>query len=193
MAAGYDLDRKDGVRDPSTPTSELVMSGGDDGIPCCMFTPRPLRRASGMKFPAKGDTFVGKDAMADYLESYATAMDLPVFRLGTAVDRVSYDGERYVVETDQMTLHSDNVVVAMAEFQVPKIPSFGVDLDSSIVQLHSTAYKNPGQLQPGSVLVVGLGNSGRGHRPGSGPYARDLHRRQRNGSHTVSDRALVWS
>ena len=27
-------------------------------------------------------------------------------------------------------------------------------------QLHSSTYRRPGQLQPGDVLVVGLGNSG---------------------------------
>lgn len=124
-----------------------------------MFTPARYDALPGMKFPVKGDTFVGKDAMADYLESYAMAHDLPI-HLGIRVEHVSHDGDRYVVETNQMTVYSDNVVVAMAEFQVPKVPPFGADLDPAIVQLHSTEYKNPGQLQQGSVLVVGLGNSG---------------------------------
>jgi putative flavoprotein involved in K+ transport len=33
-------------------------------------------------------------------------------------------------------------------------------LDPSILQLHSTEYRNPSQLRDGSVLVVGAGNSG---------------------------------
>ena len=37
---------------------------------------------------------------------------------------------------------------------------FAADLDDSIVQLHSSAYRNPDQLQPGPALVVGAGNSG---------------------------------
>src|SRR5204862_5519298 len=32
--------------------------------------------------------------------------------------------------------------------------------DPHIVQLHSSTYLNPGQLQPGGVLLVGAGNSG---------------------------------
>jgi putative flavoprotein involved in K+ transport len=51
-------------------------------------------------------------------------------------------------------------VVAMANYQVPKIPAFAQALDPGIVQLHAHNYKNPSQLQEGPVLVVGVGNSG---------------------------------
>ena len=34
------------------------------------------------------------------------------------------------------------------------------ELDPDILQLHSSQYRNPSQLRPGSVLVVGAGNSG---------------------------------
>ncbi len=159
LAVGYDLGQKGRqyvILDANERVGDVWRRRWDSLL---MFTPARYDALPGMKFPAKGDTFVGKDAMADYLESYAIANDLPIY-LGVRVERVNHDGERYVVDTDQMTLYSDNVVVAMAEFQVPKIPSFGVDLDPSIVQFHSTEYKNPGQLQPGPVLVVGLGNSG---------------------------------
>jgi putative flavoprotein involved in K+ transport len=54
----------------------------------------------------------------------------------------------------------DNVVVAMATFQRPQVPEFATDLDPSIVQLHSSEYRNLTQLQPGGVLLVGAGNSG---------------------------------
>ncbi len=40
------------------------------------------------------------------------------------------------------------------------MPDFARDLDSAIVQLHSRDYRNPMQLRPGGVLVVGAGNSG---------------------------------
>jgi putative flavoprotein involved in K+ transport len=50
--------------------------------------------------------------------------------------------------------------VATGAFRVPKVPELASDLDASIVQLHSSEYRNPGQLRPGHVLVVGVGNSG---------------------------------
>jgi putative flavoprotein involved in K+ transport len=52
------------------------------------------------------------------------------------------------------------VVVATGANQVPKVPAFADELDSSIVQLHSSQYRHPSQLQEGAVLVVGAGNSG---------------------------------
>ena len=48
----------------------------------------------------------------------------------------------------------------MANYQAPRVPEFARDLDPSILQLHSHEYRNPGQLQEGGVLVVGVGNSG---------------------------------
>ena len=51
-------------------------------------------------------------------------------------------------------------MVATGGGQEPRLPACAAELDSDVVQLHSSAYRNPGQLQPGAVLVVGLGNSG---------------------------------
>ncbi|HCC39645.1 MAG TPA: portal protein, partial [Arthrobacter bacterium] len=44
--------------------------------------------------------------------------------------------------------------------RAPKVPEFASLLDPSTVQLHSSEYRNPGQLRDGPVLIVGLGNSG---------------------------------
>ena len=40
------------------------------------------------------------------------------------------------------------------------MPAFARELDRGIVQLHSSEYRNPAQLRPGGVLLVGAGNSG---------------------------------
>ncbi len=124
-----------------------------------LFTQARYNGLPGMLFPAKRDEFVGKDAVADYLEAYARFHELPV-RSGVWVKRVSHDVGRFVVDLSDRTLYADNVVVAMADYQIPKVPAFGPDLDPDIVQLHSSQYKNPSQLQEGAVLVVGMGNSG---------------------------------
>ena len=55
---------------------------------------------------------------------------------------------------------SKNVVIAMANYQVPRVPTFARDLDPGIIQMHSHGYRNPSQLQQGGVLIVGVGNSG---------------------------------
>lgn len=124
-----------------------------------LFTPARYSGLPGLPFPAEGNHFVTKDEVAAYLESYAAEMELPI-RTGTRVDRLSHDGNSYLVEAGGARITADNVVVAMADFQVPKVPGFAPDLDPNIVQFHSHAYRNPTQLQDGPVLVVGLGNSG---------------------------------
>jgi putative flavoprotein involved in K+ transport len=124
-----------------------------------LFTPARYCGLPGMRFPASGGSFATKDQMADYLESYARRFDLPV-RTNMRVDSLSRDGNRFRVTASGKTFAADNVVVAMANFQVAKVPAFAAKLDPAIVQLHSLDYKNPSQLADGGVLVVGVGNSG---------------------------------
>ena len=124
-----------------------------------LFTPARYLALPGMRFPAAGGDLVTKDAMADYLESYAEHFHLPV-RTSTRVDGLTRRGDRFVVTAGDRTFEADNVVVAMANFQQPKVPPFAADLDPSIVQMHSYEYRNPSQLADGPVLLVGVGNSG---------------------------------
>ena len=124
-----------------------------------LFTPARYCALPGMRFPASGGDHVTKDAMADYLESYAERFHLPV-RTSTRVDGLTRRGDRFVVTAGDRTFEADNVVVAMANFQQPKVPPFAADLDPSIVQMHSYEYRNPAQLADGPVLLVGVGNSG---------------------------------
>lgn len=113
----------------------------------------------GLPFPKRGDAFPTKDEMADYLEHYAQRFHLPV-HTGVKVEKLSREDGRFVVKAGTQYFEGDQVVVAMANYQKPKTPAFAQDLAPSIVQLHSHNYRNPSQLQEGSVLVVGVGNSG---------------------------------
>lgn len=124
-----------------------------------LFTPARYNGLPGMRFPAKADQYISKDELATFLERYAEVNDLPV-RSSTRVTRLRFDGETYVAEAAGRELRSANVVVAMADYQAPNVPDFAPDLDPDIVQMHSTQYKRPSQLADGTVLVVGLGNSG---------------------------------
>jgi len=81
-------------------------------------------------------------------------------RNGVEARRLSHDGARYVVETDDGRFEADNVVVATGFDRLPKIPDFAGRLDRGIAQLHSSEYRDPAQLPDGDVLVVGAGNSG---------------------------------
>jgi putative flavoprotein involved in K+ transport len=124
-----------------------------------LFTPARYAGLPGLAFPARGDAFPTKEEVANYLESYAKKFHLPVHK-GVKVNSLSEQGDRFVMETGDGRYESEQVVVAMANYQTPRVPSFAQELDRSIVQLHSNEYRNPAQLQEGGVLIVGAGNSG---------------------------------
>ena len=124
-----------------------------------LFTPAWLDGLPGMPFPASRYAFPGKDAMADYLEAYAARFQLPV-RTGVRVERLSREGDRYLVASGGGVIEARHVVVAAASYQRPRVPDFARQLDAGVVQLHSSGYRNLSQLRDGAVLVVGAGNSG---------------------------------
>jgi putative flavoprotein involved in K+ transport len=124
-----------------------------------LFTPACYDGLPGMPFPAPAHAFPTKDAMADYLEAYAVRFELPV-RTGVRVDRLSRQGDRFVVTAGNQRFESEHVVVAMGNYQEPYVPPFAQELNPSIVQFHSSEYRDPSQLQDGGVLIVGAGNSG---------------------------------
>jgi putative flavoprotein involved in K+ transport len=124
-----------------------------------LFTPARFNGLPGMPFPAPAHVFPTKDETANYLEAYAGHFDRPV-RPGVRVVRLAKGGEQFLVEAGERSLEADNVVVAMGTYQIPWTPPFAQGLDPGIVQMHSSDYRNPSQLQGGDALVVGVGNSG---------------------------------
>ena len=124
-----------------------------------LFSPVRFNSLPGLRFPGRGDSFPTKDEAADYLESYAERFHLPV-QMGVTVDRLLRRGGRFLVTAGSKRFEAANVVVAMANYQRPRLPAFAEDLDPHIRQLHSHVYRNVRQLEKGNVLIVGLGNSG---------------------------------
>jgi len=124
-----------------------------------LFTPTQYTSLPGMPFPGSPDTYPTKDPVADYLNAYATAFNLPV-QLNARVTQLSRTENGFEVRTQDAVFRAHQVVVATGPFQVPFVPLAAQRLDGSVTQLHSAAYRNPQALPPGPVLVVGGGNSG---------------------------------
>src|SRR6185312_3936782 len=124
-----------------------------------LFTPARYDGLPGWPFPAPGWSYPTARETADYLEAYAARFELPV-RLRTSVDRLTKARGRYLVESGERRFAADRVVVATGFYGKPSVPDFVSELDPRIVQMHSTEYKDPSQLRPGGVLLVGAGNSG---------------------------------
>ncbi len=106
------------------------------------------------------DAFPSKESIADYFVSYADKIDAPI-RCGVEVKDLRRNAGRpgFRVETSEGVIEATYVVAATGPFQRPVVPPV-VPEDMGIVQIHSSAYRNPGQLPDGTVLVVGAGSSG---------------------------------
>jgi putative flavoprotein involved in K+ transport len=123
-------------------------------------------------FPYRGDDphgFMLKDQIVEYIEAFAAKVKPPI-REGVAVTRLGRlrDG-RFALATTSGDYTADQVILAVSGYHVPTIPRVGERLPSRLIQIHSQAYRNPGQIPDGAVLVVGTGQSGC-------QIAEDLHR-----------------
>ena len=116
-----------------------------------------------MPFPLPGHLFPTGRQMGDYLEAYAQRFDLPVRdgRPGRTAPTL-----RRPRATCRPSPPAPGVTRPArwssrpARSRTRASPSSRSDLDPAIRQLHSSEYRNPGQLDPGATLVVGLSHSG---------------------------------
>ncbi len=106
------------------------------------------------------DAFVSKDRVAQYLEDFARAIDAPV---RTGVEVLSAARQQgapgFRVETSAGAIIAQRIVAATGAFQHPVIPPL-LPETAAVAQMHSYHYRNPGQLAPGAVMIVGAGSSG---------------------------------
>lgn len=124
-----------------------------------LFSPAEHDALPGRPFPAPTGSYPGKEAVADYLRDYAAAFDLPV-ELDARVTGLQRTDDVFRLATPGRTYTARQVVVATGPFQTPFVPQLAAGLDSSVTQLHSSAYRSPGELPAGPALLVGGGNSG---------------------------------
>jgi putative flavoprotein involved in K+ transport len=108
------------------------------------------------------DGYVPKDEIVRFIESYAARIGAPL-RCGLRANalRPNSSSGRLLLETEGgSSFEAINVIVATGPFQMPQIPTFATSMPAEVFQVHSRDYRNPSQLPPGAVLVVGSGASG---------------------------------
>jgi putative flavoprotein involved in K+ transport len=118
-------------------------------------------RFPGMEFSdLNPDAFAAKERVADYFVAYAKQIAAPI-RCGVEVKEVRRNIGRpgFRVETSEGVIEARYVVAATGPFQRPVIPAV-IPENAGVMQIHSSAYRNPGQLPEGAVMVVGAGSSG---------------------------------
>jgi putative flavoprotein involved in K+ transport len=129
-----------------------------------LLTPNWMLRLPGSWYAGPDpDGYTPATGFVEMLEEYAAAFAAPVVE-GTTVEDVRDSGRgtsRYVVTTDDGAWHARNLVIATGPHGRPVLPA---GLDGLAVGparlLPARDYRNPGQLAPGGVLVVGASASG---------------------------------
>ena len=116
-------------------------------------------RFPAQEFDCDGDAFATRDEIVAYFERFAEKINAPV-RCGVEVTALRQGGPGFLAETaDGSVIAARNVVAATGPFQRPVFPAM-VPERAGLLQIHSNAYRNPGQLPEGAVLVIGAGSSG---------------------------------
>ena len=128
-----------------------------------------------MPFPPTWPTYIPKDKLAGWFETYVEAMELNVWT-ATEVERGQYDPDkrRWSIETRssdgrQRTLKPQHIVIATGASGIPNLPN---DIQSLAnfagTTVHSEEYTHGTAWQGRKALVLGTGNSGH-------DIAQDLH------------------
>lgn len=106
------------------------------------------------------DGFMNKTELVARFDRYVEQHQLPIEFNTTVTSVQPLEGGGFLVQTQDKDYRVRNVVVANGWFQLGKTPPFAAMIPASILQLHSSSYRNPQQLPPGAVLVAGSGQSG---------------------------------
>ena len=95
----------------------------------------------------------------DVFEDYVKVVDPPL-KEGVAVRQVVEGEGVWEVETEAETYRASNVVICTGYNFREFVPDVSDELPELVVQLHSSAYRNPEQITTANVLIVGSGSSG---------------------------------
>jgi putative flavoprotein involved in K+ transport len=105
------------------------------------------------------DGYMTRDAVIQFLSGYAGAIAAPIIS-ASPVTRVEAVGGGYAVFTPAGAWNCRALVIATGHCDLPCLPAPAGDIDPSVIQLHSSHYRNPSALAAGNVLVVGASASG---------------------------------
>ena len=127
----------------------------------CLVTPNWSIQLPGHRYDGQhADGFMPRDEVVAFLERYATGFQAPV-REGVEVTSLEpgQDG-RFRLETSAGEMSAQTVVLCTGAYQRPHRPAGAATLPADLLQIDVEDYRNPAQLPPGPVLMVGSGQSG---------------------------------
>jgi putative flavoprotein involved in K+ transport len=123
-------------------------------------TPNKFTRLPGRRYEGSDpDGFTDARSVVDFLGGYADDFGLPV-KCGEEVTALARTRDGFLVQTRRSSFRCKAVVVAAGQYSRPKLPNSIGEREGRMNVLHSYDYRNPAQLPPGGVLVVGGGQTG---------------------------------
>ena len=125
-----------------------------------LLTPNWLSRLPGYRYSGNDpDGFMNMNDVIDFLSGYANVSAAPV-NTNTTVKSVQSYLDGYRVNTDRGQWLCRVVVIASGPFNTPVVPAIAAAMPTRIRQITANRYRNPAQLEPGGVLVVGASATG---------------------------------
>lgn len=117
-----------------------------------------------LPFPSTWPAFMPKDKFGDWLETYASVLELNVWT-STEFEGARWDeaGNSWTVEVDRdgekRTLRPHHVVLATGISGLPKMPTIPGESEFRGRVMHSSAFSDAADFQGQRVVIVGASNS----------------------------------
>ena len=159
LAIGYYLGQQDGRFRILERARELAPAWRERWDSLTLFTSRRYSGLPGLPFPGDPDGYPTRDDVIAYLEATRRLRAADRARQRGQAARSRRDG-RFRLELDGREITADQVVVATGPFQTPMSRRSAISSARPWFQMHAVGYRRPDDVPPGTVLVVGGGNTG---------------------------------
>ena len=106
------------------------------------------------------DGFMPRDDFVGYLERYAAESQVPIHEHVAVKSVESLPGDGFMLRTAAGDIHANAVVLATGAYQRPHRPAVAKALPVELPQIDVDDYCNEHALPPGTVLIIGSGQSG---------------------------------
>jgi len=125
-----------------------------------LLTPNWMSRLPGWSYQGPDpDGFMGRSEVVQYLRDFAESFEAPVVEEATVLKVDNRKGLWRVVTT-RGDWSAENMVIATGHCAHANVPGFANRAPGDLEQVTSIDYRNPGELGPGGVLVVGASATG---------------------------------
>jgi putative flavoprotein involved in K+ transport len=134
----------------------------------CLVTPNWTVKLPGAPYAGPDpDGYMNLAELIEHFQNWSDSFRAPLTE-GSEVSALDTDGDDFVLTLPTGKLRARTVVVASGGYQRAHIPANSNQLPATVNQIRAEDYSNPADLLPGSVLIVGGGQTG-------GQLAEELH------------------